>query len=54
VGAREFGAPEFPLYGDNEALVKRIGTGGDLNPLAAPGDDRKHRSSGSNDQHVML
>ena len=27
-------APELPLRGDNEMLIKRIGMGGDLHPLA--------------------
>ena len=31
--------PELPLGGDNEVLVKRIGMGGDLYPLAAAGND---------------
>jgi hypothetical protein len=35
-------APELPLRGDNEMLIKRIGMGGDLHPLAAAGDDGQH------------
>ena len=37
-------APELPLGRDNEVLVKRIGVGRDLHPLAAAGDDREDRA----------
>jgi hypothetical protein len=47
-------APEFPLGGNNEVLVKRIGMGLDFNPLAASGDDRKHCHPCSDDEHVVL
>ena len=36
-------APEFPLSGDNQVLVKRIGMGGDLDPFAAASDHREDR-----------
>ena len=45
-------APEFPLRSDNQMLVEGVGLGLDLNPFAASGDHRKHRTSGSNDPHV--
>jgi hypothetical protein len=31
-------APELALGGDNQMLIERIGTGGDLDPFAAAGD----------------
>ena len=36
-------APEFPLGGDDQVLVERIGMGRDLDPFAAAGDHREHR-----------
>ena len=36
-------ASELALGGDDEMLVERGGMGGDLDPLAAPGDHRGHR-----------
>ena len=65
-GSRRFGAeqgrglaaldaaPEFPLGGDDQMLVERIGVGLDLDPLAAAGNDREHRTPRRNDPHVML
>jgi hypothetical protein len=34
-------APELPLGGEQQVLVEQIGRDGDLDPLAAPGDDRE-------------
>src|ERR1700722_11371665 len=37
-------APKLPLGGDNQMLIKRIGRHLNLDPLAAAGNHRKHRS----------
>ena len=47
-------APEFPFGGNDEVLVERIGMGLDLDPFPAPGNHRKHRTSGSHNPHIML
>ena len=47
-------APEFPLGGDDEVLIERIGMGLDLDPFAAAGDHRKHRTAGRHDPHIVL
>jgi hypothetical protein len=47
-------APEFPLGGNDEVLVERIGRGLDFDPLAAPGDHRQHGLPRSNYPHIML
>ncbi len=47
-------APKFPLGGNDEVLVKRIGVRLDLYPLAAAGNDREHRPPRRNDPHVVL
>ena len=47
-------APEFPLGGDDQVLVERIGMGRDLDPLAAAGDHREHRGPGRHHPHVVL
>src|SRR6266571_7020073 len=39
-------APEFALRRQEQVLVERIGRNGDLDPLAAAGDDRKRRQLG--------
>jgi hypothetical protein len=40
------GPPELPLGRDDKVLIKRIGMGGDLDPLAAASDDRQRRAPG--------
>ena len=45
-------APEFPLSGDDEVLVERIGMGLDLDPFAAAGNDREHRRSAAT-THIL-
>ena len=47
-------APEFPLRGHDEMLIKRIGMGFDFDPLATTGNHREDRRSCRNDPHVML
>ena len=47
-------APEFPLGGDDEVLVERIGVGLDLDPFAAAGNDREDRRSCRHDPHIVL
>ena len=47
-------APELPLGRDDQMLVERIGMGGDLDPFAAAGDHREHRSSGRHHPHIVL
>ena len=46
--------PELPLSGDDEMLVKGIRRDLDSNPLAAPGNHRKHRRSSRDNPKVML
>ena len=47
-------APEFPLRGDDQVLVERIGMGGDFDPFAAAGDHGKDRSAGGHHPHIVL
>jgi hypothetical protein len=47
-------APEFPLGGDDEVLVERIGMGLDLDPFPAAGNHRKHRTLGTHNPHIVL
>lgn len=35
-------------------LIERIGVNLNLDPFATAGDDRKHRTSGGHDPHVVL
>src|SRR6266567_8407256 len=46
--------PELFLGREKEVLVERIGRNGDLDPLAASGDDREHRHLDVGDPHVVL
>ena len=47
-------APELPLGGDDQVLVQRIGMGSNLDPFAATGDHREHRTPGRDHPHIML
>ena len=47
-------APEFLLGGEQEVLVERIGRDGDLDPFAAPGDDRERRKPCVHHPHIVL
>ena len=47
-------APEFPLSGNDQVLIKRIGMGRDLNPFPAAGDHRQDRRSRRHDPHIVL
>ena len=42
------------LRGEQEMLIERIRRDADLDPLAAAGDDRKHRKLGLGDPHIVL
>ena len=46
--------PEFPLRGDNEMLIERVGMGLDLDPFATARNDREHRVSCRHDPHIVL
>src|SRR6516165_8595735 len=45
-------APELPLSRNNKVLIKRIGMSGDLDPFAAAGDHREHRTP-SRTTHIL-
>jgi hypothetical protein len=47
-------APELFLGSEQETLVERISGNGKFDPVAAPGDDRKHRHPGVGHPHVVL
>src|SRR6185437_4379201 len=47
-------APELALSRNDQMLVEWVRMSGDLNPLAAPGDDRQHGRPGRHDPHVVL
>jgi hypothetical protein len=47
-------APELLLCGEQQVLVERIGRNGHLDPLAASGDDGKHRGARLDHPHVVL
>jgi hypothetical protein len=47
-------APEFTFGGDNQMLVQRIGVRQNLNPFAAAGNHREHRSPRRHHPHVVL
>src|SRR5262249_39571981 len=47
-------APELPLGGDNEVLIKRISMGSNFDPFAAAGDHREHRAPCCNHPHIVL
>ena len=46
--------PELLFRGEQEVLVERIGGNSDLDPFAAPGDDREDRQLGFSDPHIVL
>ena len=47
-------APELLFRLDQNAEIERVHGDGDLHPLAAAGDDRKHRAPQVGDPHVVL
>src|SRR5262245_4000322 len=47
-------APEFLFRRQKKVLIERIGWYLDLDPLAAPGNNREHRGGGIRDPHVVL
>jgi hypothetical protein len=47
-------APEFALGSDDQVLVERIGMGLDLDPFAAPGNDREHGGARGHHPHIVL
>ena len=47
-------APELPLGGNNQVLVKRVGMSFDLDPLAAARDNGEHGCPRSEHPHIVL
>jgi hypothetical protein len=47
-------APELLFGGQEQVLVERIGPNGDLDPFAAPRDDRERGRLGVGHPHVVL
>ena len=47
-------APELLLSRHQDTQIERVHGNGDLDPLAAPSDDRQHRRPAMRDAHIVL